>query len=116
MRRNTLRYCALRASIYRHLERLAQAQGDNFHTDRYYERERAMLERLKIGYGDDEDVAFYHHEKAEANMCESAHNSSDEEYLDAQSLAHERVLINQGNTSRDLYHKTVNKKYPGWER
>ena len=103
-------------SIYRHLERLAQAQGDNFHKDKYYERERAMLDRLKHGYGDDEDVQFYHHEMSEARMCEYAHDLSDEEYLDIQKAAHDRTLFNQGNTSKDLYHKSVNEKYPGWER
>jgi len=102
--------------IVKALERLARAQGDNFYLDPWYGPERAMLLRLKAGLGDPADIAFYHHEKAEEELCRPYFNLPDEEYLIWQKKFHEVFLKEQENFSSDLYHQSVKELFPEYFR
>jgi RHS repeat-associated protein len=94
-----------------HLETLARAQGDNFSKDRWFGPERDMLDRLRRGEGTASDVAFYHHEKAESDMCRPYLGSSTGEFLKKQKAAHDLIERNQGNTQIDRYHPEVRRRY-----
>jgi hypothetical protein len=96
--------------------KLAQAQGIDYYNDEYgvFNLEKAMLDRLKNGYDDPEDVYFFLHEMQEAQMCEKARDLPDDEYLKAQKQAHDSILKYQNLTSDDLYHPTVKAKYPDY--
>jgi RHS repeat-associated protein len=97
--------------IQRHLEHLARAQGDNFNKDRWFGPERAMLDRLRRGEGTSHDVVFYHHEKAEADMCRPYLKESPEKFLEKQREAHRRVESSQKNTQIDRYHPDVRRRF-----
>ena len=98
------------------LVKLAQAQGIDYYNDEYgvFNLEKAMLERLKAGNDDPEDVYFYLHEMQEAQMCEKARDLPDDEYLKVQKQAHDSILEYQKISSDALYHPTVKAKYPDY--
>ena len=71
-----------------------------------------MIARLQTGKETPWDVGFYHHEKAEADMCRPYINSSPEEYLHKQKEVHDQVELNQRNTQWDRYHPDVIRRFP----
>jgi RHS repeat-associated protein len=75
-------------TITEHLVRLSKAQGDDFWRAPWTAPERAMLARLRVGQDTNWDIAFYHHEIAEAQMCEPYRKSSNKEFLDKQLEIH----------------------------
>ena len=95
-----------------HLETLARAQGDNFSKDPCSAPERAMLDRLGRGQETSWDLGFYHHEKAEADMCFPFLSGPLDKYLDKQKEAHRQVEQNQNNAPSDRYHPDVIRRYP----
>jgi RHS repeat-associated protein len=97
--------------IRRHLERIAELQGDSFGTDYWYAPEREMLKRLYRGEDSNWDVAFWRHEEAEAKMCAPFWELTDVEYFKAQQKFHEEIIRTQNNTQFDRYHPLIIKKY-----
>lgn len=96
--------------ITQHLAWLASIQGDNWHTNDVYMAERLMLARLASGRDTDQDIAFWHHETLEAQLCERVRTQYEQGEISAdfamqmQIAAHEETLRRQGNSSTDLYH------------
>ncbi len=86
--------------------------GENFITSRNAGPERDMLARLILGKDDPQDIAFFRHERAEANFCKPYYNVDSDIARRVQEDAHLRVLRDQQTTSRDLYHPDVIKNYP----
>jgi RHS repeat-associated protein len=97
--------------IVGHLEKLADAQGDDFWKAPWTGPERAMIARLRQGKDTPWDIGFYHHEKAEADMCRPYLNSPPEVYLRKQGEAHRQVEENQRNTQWDRYHPDVVRRF-----
>ncbi|WP_295629300.1 hypothetical protein [uncultured Nitrosomonas sp.] len=71
-----------------------------------------MLTRLILGKDDPQDIAFFRHERAEANYCKSYYDIDSEIARRVQEEVHLKVLRDQQTTSRDLYHPDVIKNYP----
>ena len=69
-----------------------------------------MLNRLKRGEETPWDIAFYHHEMAEAGYCKPYLLLPPDEALRRQKEAHDRVLREQRNYEYDLYHPDVVKR------
>ncbi|MEM0955790.1 MAG: RHS repeat-associated core domain-containing protein, partial [Pseudomonadota bacterium] len=98
--------------IENHLRELGRRQGYDFDSDPGAAPERAMIERLRRGHEDPEDIAFYLHERAEAKACENLQSASDELYMRVQGEAHNRILREQGvDDVFDLYHPIVRQRY-----
>ncbi len=101
-------------NIARHLEWVFALNypSENFATSRNAGPERDMLSRLILGKDDPQDVAFFRHERTEANLCKPYRNVDAEIARRIQEEAHLQVLREQQTTSRDLYHPDVVKSYP----
>jgi RHS repeat-associated protein len=98
--------------IIDHLEYLARVQGDDFWKDEWYGPERSMLDRLRRGFDTPWDVAFYHHEKAEANRCKEWRHLAPNAYLSMQRQIHDLLEQSQGSTWWDRYHPDVQRRFP----
>jgi RHS repeat-associated protein len=96
--------------IRTHLNWLARIQGDDFDTAPHLLQDRLMLGRLVLGRDTPADVAYWHHETTEAEICRKVREQnqrgeiSDAAALEFQSRAHEETLRLHGNTAADLYH------------
>lgn len=97
--------------IESHLRWLAKIQGADFDTDPFDAPNREMLRRLKRGEESGWDIAFYRHEMAEAGLCNSVRTLPLEKALEAQKQSHERVLREQQNREKDLYHPDVVRRH-----
>ncbi|PZQ74752.1 MAG: hypothetical protein DI563_11455 [Variovorax paradoxus] len=103
-------------TIESHLRWLAGLQGADFDTDPFDAANTDMLARLRRGEESEWDIAFYRHEMAEAEMCRPARKMPANEAVRWQTDAHKRVLQNQKNREKDLYHPDVvfkNKEFFG---
>ena len=94
-------------AIEAHLRWLAKIQGADFDTDPFDAPNRDMIARLKRGEESGWDIAFYRHEMAEASLCNSARHLPSKEALAVQKQSHTRVLRDQQNREKDLYHPDV---------
>ena len=97
-------------AIQEHLEILARRQGDDLHRSGHLAAERAMLDRIKAGKDTLYDIAWYHHEKAEADLCRQYQNRSD--FLVRQQQIHDHLESVQGNTMWQRYHPDVIRAHP----
>lgn len=71
-----------------------------------------MLDRLRAGKATSFDVAFYHHEKAEADLMIKHRALTGTVALEVQSMTHRRVEALQGTSPHQRYHPDVVRRYP----
>ena len=72
----------------------------------------AVHQRLRAGLESSYDVAWWHHEIAEARMCLPLRSLPIMEAREKQESIHRMIEESQGNTAREQYHPNVVRKYP----
>jgi hypothetical protein len=102
--------------IEAHLEHIARAQGDDFWTNPNYAPERDMLSRIKRGEETPWDIAWYHHEKAEADACKPYRKRPYADFRRKQREVHDFLEQRQGTNSAERYHPNVISRYPQFFR